>query len=512
MDRPHAITGSLLARNTVLNFIGMAVPLVVAVFSMPFVVKGLGPTRFGILSLSWVVLGYFGLFDLGIGQAATKFVAVALGRNEIERIPRLVWTALGLQVILGFIGGLLCIASIPFLVERVLNVPTELIKETKNVFYMIALSLPIIFGTGSLRGTLSAAQRFDLVNAVKIPSSCLIYFIPALALPFGLQLPVIVFLLVLIRFITSLAYLLLCIKVFPVLMHNFSFDRHMSKPLLNYGGWLTVSSVVNPVLVSLDRFLIGSLLTMAAVAYYTAPSEVVARLYILPGSLVMALFPASSALWGMRAIKELEKLCARSIKYLLLSVGSIAVVLILFASDILGLWLGQDFAQKSTLVFQILVIGILVSSIAQVPYSFIQGMGRPDITAKFHLVETPIYVATAWFLIKSLGITGAALAWTLRVTFDALLLFVVIWKIRLVRSQSFIENGFLWSLGGLSLLAGMTLPALLFDISLSARIILIIPAWAMFAIITWRYALDNTDKGLFISLISRKTSGAGVVK
>jgi O-antigen/teichoic acid export membrane protein len=512
MDRPREITGSLLAHNTVLNFIGMVVPLIVAVFSMPFVIKGLGTERFGILSLSWVVLGYFGLFDLGLSQATTKFVAEALGRNEVERLPRLVWTALGLQVILGIIGCLLCITCIPFLVGRVLNVPTELVGETKSVFLLMALSLPIVLGTGSLRGVLSAAQRFDLVNVVKIPSSCLIYLLPALALPFALQLPVIIFLLVLVRFINLLAYLLLCIKVFPVLRHNFSFDSNMIKPLLTFGGWLTVSSVVGPVLVSLDRFLIGSLLTMAAVAYYTAPYEMVSRLWVISGSLLMTLFPAFSALWGMRATKELERLYVRAVKYLLLVVGPLALLLILFASDILRLWLGTEFAQKSALLLQILTVGIFINSLAQVPYSLVQGFGRPDITAKFHLLETPIYIATAWFLIKSLGIAGAALAWSLRVAFDALLLFGVTWKIRLVTIRSFIENGFLWSLGGLSLLAGMTLPTLLFDMGLSARITLIIPAWAMFAIITWRYALDNTDKGLFISLISRKTSGAGVVK
>ena len=512
VNRPIEIKGSSLAHNTLLNFIGMIVPLIIGVVSIPFVIKGLGTERFGILSLSWVILCYFGLFDLGLGQAATKFVAEALGRKEVERLPQLVWTALVLQVLLGTVGCLFCIASIPFLVDRVLNVPSELIEETKSVFFIVALSLPIIFGTGSLRGTLSAAQRFDLVNAVKIPSNCLIYFIPALALPFALQFPLIIFLLVIVRFINLLAYVLLCMKVFPVLRHNFSFDHNMIKPLLTFGGWLTVSSVVNPVLVSLDRFLIGSLLTVAAVAYYTAPSEVVARLYILPGSLIMAVFPASSALWGMRATQELKKLYARSVKYLLLSVGPIAVVLILFASDILRLWLGPDFSQKSTLVFQILVIGILISSLAQVPYSFIQGIGRPDITAKFHLLETPLYVVLAWFLVKNIGIEGAALAWLIRVTLDALLLFGTTWKVNLVSSKSFVENGFLRSLAGLSIMAVMTIPALFLHISLFFRFGLIILAGITFGMIIWRYALDAIEKGLFVSMMNRLTSSTKIAK
>lgn len=45
-------TGSVLARNTVLNLIGQGVPLLVAVVAMPFVIQGLGVERFGILPVS----------------------------------------------------------------------------------------------------------------------------------------------------------------------------------------------------------------------------------------------------------------------------------------------------------------------------------------------------------------------------------------------------------------------------------------------------------------------------
>jgi len=479
----------------------MGVPLLVGVISIPFIIRNLGTEKFGVFSLALAIFGYFGLFDLGLGQSTTKFVAEALGNKEIDRLLRLIWTALGLQVLLGIVGCLLCISCIPLLVYRLLNVPPGLIGETKSVFLLMALSLPIVFGTGALRGVLSASQRFDLVNAVKIPSNCLIYLLPAVVLPFGFNLPEIVLLLLLVRLVTGLAYLFLCFKIFPPLRRSLCFDRSMMRPLFTYGGWVTVSSVLNPVLVHLNRFLIGSLLTMTAVAYYTVPSEIVGRLLILPGSLLMTVFPASSTLWGMQATQELERLLARSVKYIFLTIAPLALMLILLAPEILGLWLGQDFAQKSAPVFQILVIGILVSSLAQVPYSFLQGIGRPDITAKFHLLETPLYIVLAWLLIKSSSIEGAALAWSLRVTFDALLLFGAALRIRLISSQSFIKNGFLWGLGGLSLFAVVTFPALFLHLDLSIRIISIILGGVGFGLTVWHCALDNQDRGFFISLL-----------
>ena len=65
---PIRIGGSLLARNALLNLIGQAVLLLVGVVCVPLVIRGLGTERFGLLSLAWVILGYFSIF--GLGRAA----------------------------------------------------------------------------------------------------------------------------------------------------------------------------------------------------------------------------------------------------------------------------------------------------------------------------------------------------------------------------------------------------------------------------------------------------------
>ena len=73
--------GRLLARNTVWNLGGQVAPLVVAIFAIPPLIKGLGTDRFGVLTLAWVVIGYFSLFDLGLGRALTKLVAGQEGKT-----------------------------------------------------------------------------------------------------------------------------------------------------------------------------------------------------------------------------------------------------------------------------------------------------------------------------------------------------------------------------------------------------------------------------------------------
>jgi O-antigen/teichoic acid export membrane protein len=74
-------SGRLLAKNTLWNLLGSGAPLLVAFFAIPKLIAGLGMARFGVLTLAWVVIGYFSLFDLGLGRALTKITSDKLGEG-----------------------------------------------------------------------------------------------------------------------------------------------------------------------------------------------------------------------------------------------------------------------------------------------------------------------------------------------------------------------------------------------------------------------------------------------
>src|SRR5690606_31260268 len=105
--------GSLLARNAVLNLLGQSAPMLVALVAIPVLIAALGTERFGVLTLIWVVIGYFSLLDLGLGRALTHLVAEKLGAGREEEIPALSWTALALVLALGAAGGLVAALLAP---------------------------------------------------------------------------------------------------------------------------------------------------------------------------------------------------------------------------------------------------------------------------------------------------------------------------------------------------------------------------------------------------------------
>lgn len=280
-------------------------------------------------------------------------------------------------------------------------------------------------------------------------------------------------------------------------------DFSLLKKLLSYGGWVTVTGVISPLLVYLDRFFIGSTLSVDSLTYYSAPLEAITRLRIIPLAIMTTLFPEFSKGLNIEDQKRMSFLFGKSLKIILLTTGFISLALFFNARDILNVWLGEPFAKQSTTLFRIFSVSIFINFLALIPLTYLQGAGRPDLPAKFHLIELPFYIFLLWFLIKGFGITGAAYAWFLRVTFDFILLFTWSFKFlpELIEEIRSIHIGKILTL---LILFGLALiPVHLMTTHFMTRLILLSGLFILLGWIIWLSILDTSEK-TFIKSTSQK--------
>jgi O-antigen/teichoic acid export membrane protein len=398
--------------------------MIAALVTVPLLIRGLGNERFGILTVGWVVIGYFGLFDFGLGRALTKLVAERLASSDQDGVGELIWTAIFLTFLLGVVGAAILALVTPTLVHQALKISPGLEQEAIRAFELLALSLPLVISTAGFLGVLEASQSFGVVNALRVPMGLFNYIGPLLVLPFSHSLVPVVALLVVGRLVGWIAYLIACLRVFPVLRKRVRLDWGQVVTLARFGGWMTVSNLVSPLMTHLDRFLIGALVSMAAVAYYTTPYELITRLWLVPSALMGVFFPAFAASF-VQDRRHTAQLLDRGVRAIFLVLFPAALLAVTFAHDGMLLWLGKEYALRSTGVLQWLALGVFINCLAQVPFSLIQGIGRPDITGKLHLLELPVYVMSIWFFSREFGIEGVAMAWVLRVVVDTTILFAV---------------------------------------------------------------------------------------
>jgi O-antigen/teichoic acid export membrane protein len=415
--------GQRLIAHSVLNACGQGIPIVAALLCVPTLLRQMGTERFGLLTLAWSVIGYSSLFDLGLGRALTQLVAERRHAAEDPTLVQTVRSALTLMLAIGLVGGVVGLAASQWLATSALEISDGLRAEAATSFRLLAVGVPLVVLTTGLRGILEAYERFDLVNAVRIPIGVSTFLGPLVAAFFSNSLVAAVSVLLAARGVGLLVHALMARRVLPGIGSPPFFASSSLRSVARFGAWITVSNVLSPLMSSADRFFIGVMLSTSVVAYYTAPFEMITRLTALVAVAVSSsLFPMF-ARW--RRVGDAQALFSRGLRLTLATFGPIMAGIVIFAPGILGVWLGQEFADHSTAVLRILAVGVFVNGLAQVPFAHIQAVGRADLTAKIHLAEIPAYLALLIYLLRTRGIEGAAVAWTIRTTVDTALMFVV---------------------------------------------------------------------------------------
>ena len=480
--------GTRLATSSLYNLLGQGAPFLAAVVAIPLLLHGMGTDRFGVLTLAWVVIGYFGVLDLGLSRALTQVVAEHLATDADARATPVAWLALLIMAALGLVATLVVCLSAPWLVWSVLKIPPALRVETVQAFYLLATIIPFAVLTAGLAGILTAFQRFGLLNAIRAPMYILSFLAPLAILPFTHSLPWITAGLVAGRVLGCLGHFLACLPLMAPVRSAFSLSRAAIKPLFRLGAWITVSNVISPLMQYLDRFVIGAILSVAAVAYYATPYEVITKVGIVSGAVSAVLFPAFASSYRQDR-QRLVMLFVRGTKYLALILFPVLLVAVAVAPEILTVWLGADFARHSAAVLQVLAIGVFMNGPAQIFVTLIQGVGRPDLTAKLHLAEIMVYPPALWWGIHHFGILGAAAAWSARMAVDSALMFMVTARLLHADRAPLVPVG-----AGLALaLAGLAAPALL-PVGAPVRIAVASLELVVFLAVAWAVVVGRTER------------------
>lgn len=404
------------SRHTAYNLLGTAAPILVALVSIPFYIGLIGEQRYGMLAIAWVLLGYFGVFDLGIGRAAAQRIAT-LEKANVARAPTF-WTALALNSALGMLGGLAIWPAAQYFFSEQFQIDADLRPEVLQALPWLMLALPLSTINGVLSGALQGGERFLQLNVINATGSILFQTLPLLAA--WLWTPDLSILLPVAIGARLLGVIFLFLSCLRHVTSGFlpSFSRIEARELLKFGGWVTVSSIISPIMVMADRFIIGALLGAKAVTQYTVPFQLAERSTIVPSALSSSLFPR----FAKNSNHDGLQMAVISVRLLLVLMTPVMVVAILMAEPFIAIWISPEFAGRSALVLQILLVGFWINGLARIPHARLQAIGRPNVVAVCHLVEIIPYLAVLYIGLQLGGVAGAATAFTLRVLADHILL------------------------------------------------------------------------------------------
>ena len=410
-------------RNLGWNLVGQVLPMLTGVVLVPLLLHALGTARLGFLSLSWVLIGYFSLFDLGLARALTQRVAElsVSGPPGQARLRSAVGTGMLLIAALALASVPLLLIAKDALLGSLLHDDVALTGEASRAFVWLVAGVPVVIVAAGVRGLLEGQQRFAAVNLVRTPAGMAMFIAPWLAFLVAPTLAAVTFALFAVRVLQLAGFAWLARGLLLEAFRRSAIDRAEVAMLFGFGLWITVSNIISPVLVYVDRFVLSHYGSLSDVAYYSTPFDLIARLLFVGVAVQGVMFPAVSAALAS-APASVGRLLRQNYVLLLVLFVPVLLLTFVFARWGLALWLGADFAARSAGVMRILTLGIFLNVLTGVPFGLLQSMRRADLTAKTHIVELPLYIGLLVVLVRSDGVTGAAWAWVARVGFDFVVL------------------------------------------------------------------------------------------
>lgn len=406
-----------LIKNSIWNLSGYIIPTVIAIPALGYLARVLGPELFGIYTLAIAIVGYAGIFDVGLTRAIVR--EIALFRNDKEERNKIISTSTIFILVFSSLGMIALYIFIPNIV-RLLSVTNNHILEVEQSLKLLAFSIPIFLLNQLWMAILEGDEKFPIVNLQRSIGSSIIAGLPALFILIHNNLVYAIWGLIIGRVISLVIAFVIVRK--EVIEARLFFHFSTFRRLIFFGGWITVSNIISPVMVYFDRFVISSILGAKVVGFYTAPSEAVSRLGLLPGALSRAVFPRLS---NIKDHEDFNTQLKFSFKLMIAGCLPVVVLGILFSNKILYLWMGKEYADNSSVILCILLVGFFFNSLAQIPFTAIQSVGKAKITALLHCLEIIPYLCLLYFLVNSHGLIGAAYAWSIRVIADFLLLMII---------------------------------------------------------------------------------------
>jgi O-antigen/teichoic acid export membrane protein len=401
--------GTVLVRNVLSNVLGRGSSIVAWLVLTPFVLRTLGPERFGFWSLLSTLASTAVLLDLGLGSAITRFVAGVSGEREHEARQGALTTGALVAASLALAWSLTGLLARGALL-RFAHVDGAWRSEA----FTAAGTAVLAAGVGVLAlvpgAALTGVHRLDLVNRVAVAAMAVQIGGSVWLLVRGAGLQGLALAMLLANLTTLVASTVLLRRVAPELTlapRTVSWERVREQA--RFSAALQIISLGVLFQYQFPKFVLARGVSLAAAGEYELAYRVAFAAWSLPSLLLPALLPAFAE-WSAQGRWEAAwALYDRSARYLLLLALPLAALLAASAPALYQAWLGPGHGNAAiSLAVLMTLLGINVTT--SVGCLFARAIGRPWIEARYHMFSFALQLVLAAWLVPKAMFLGALLA------------------------------------------------------------------------------------------------------
>jgi O-antigen/teichoic acid export membrane protein len=403
------------ARNVSTRYLAILIDAIIGLLLLPFNVRALGPSAYGLWMLTASMTTYFSVLDLGFAGSTVRFVAHYRAKRDASGLNEIASTLFGIFSVTG------CVAYAVFLllafnIEHIVRAPADQ-ATARSLLLIIGVYVSLGFPFAIFGGIINGFQRYDVNNLVGICSIMLVA---------GFNLVELVTATTTVRIVTYCVYRLNAYRVFPALTLRPSlFQWSRVREITGFSVYASITDWSNKLNYSLDAIIIGMYLSTAAVTLWTVPQRLAEVLQRLTNQLNGVLFPVVVHSAAGQRPDRLRAIFVQGTRLSLVGVVPLATALVLLAAPLIHVWVGPRF-NRSVVVAQILIGVVAVRVGCATATTVLKGAGQHRVLAFSNAGAAIANVALSLLWIRRFGLIGQALGTLLPIAFTSI---CILWPI-----------------------------------------------------------------------------------
>jgi len=397
-----------IGRNAILNSFTLIVSLAVAFFLSPFLVHRLGSVGYGTWTLVTSMISYMALLDLGLRGTVTRFVSRYHAQGAHEESSRAVSAVFWIRLWTGLVI-LWAAALLSTLAPSLLRIPPEMQSSTRWALILVGTSLAVTLTFGIFGAVLAALQRFDLLCSVSISQIALRTAGTIWLLRSGHGIVALAVWELCAVILANATLTVLAMRVYREIRVIFRRpDAATLRKLGGYSFYLIAINTSRQVINYTDNLVVGALISVTAVTFYTIAGGLLEYARQMVSALGLSFLPMASSMEARGQKDQLRDLLLNGTCATLLVGLPIYTALFFRGDNFIGLWMGQEYAQISGSILQMLLVGQIFLIAQYTNYNILCALGKQKPLALRLAGEAVANLILSIVLARRIGVMGVA--------------------------------------------------------------------------------------------------------
>ncbi len=417
------------ARNAAASYLRFFVSMMVMFLLTPYIIRHVGQQEFGLWSLTFSVLGFFGLLDMGLSSSVVRYVAECRGAGDIDRRNRMVSTLSIVYLVITTVAAI-AVLALSHNYTRLFSIPLEQQSRAVALLWILAARTSLFALPLSLfQGILFGEQRIALLNGIQISTTLLYGSLSWVALAHGSGLVTLAWINLGAMILEYTLYAVFAFRTVGDLRISWKLaDRSLLRTVAGFSFAQSIVSVAALVRLRTDPLIVQYFLPISQVAIYAVALRIAESALLLIKQGINVLSPLMAQLHGSGDHDKIRTTMLGAGKLSFFGSTLLTVPICVFATQIVSRWVGTGFASAGpTLIVLMLSMWLVTPQL--VAASVLAMTGHHKITARAEVGGMLLNLCVSIALARPLGLAGVALG-TLVSTIIVDLLYIVSYACR----------------------------------------------------------------------------------